>query len=356
MNILLIEKPKPIHIFTAGMILAIGFFIRAANINNFLATIFYLAFTSKNRIKNPLTAISGFLLIIIPYQLFSILKFHEIFPSYWIMAKNQDIAAFLYGGVYKNQIPVLEILNKPTTIALLPNILHHLWGGLKQIIYELPLLLPFVCLQIYFSIKNKIRIQLLLLIIAMTNLFLYAFEHYNITTEVVALRRYSLMITPFLIPLGINMLFYLKTFLKEKNNIYTKTVIYPTIIISLALPIQAVKKLNNYALESIPKQQEILEEETYLAGWITQNTSSNQRIAVSGYINPLLIKNPIINAPRYKLLNKENLDTFIKIFRPTYLITTRTTASDDREKLKKHLKEVNTLKKLNYFQIFYLKK
>jgi len=305
---------RPRGLAAVGLLNGILFLVRVAQIYNIMAYLLVILIAEVNirqRTKNVLIFMGGFLAIVGPYQLFNLAVYHAFYPQYIKPAADYTMARISKLSTYKPGYPGLY---NPVG-----------FGGNREYFYQhlsdffVRINLFLIPVLAYVSVpKPKNKGQFFILNCMLQSLFIilgycYSFN-WNSTIDSL---RYSLI--PFvLIFLAGWFCFYELFFASEIKwkKLLLVFLLFSFSFYSVDRYLYTRQGFMSQPRTKIPYYIDLFE----VYRWIDKNLPENILVASNEDQEPYFMHRPFISTPPYKSYNCNNLKIFNRMYSPDYFL------------------------------------
>jgi hypothetical protein len=318
-------------LISAGLLLGFGALVRSSTI--YYPLVFSLALLVSRqtppaaRRKNILFFLFWSFILPVLYEGLIYVKFNTFFPQYPIAYKNYYLATYITGGYFLPQTPVVRPFLSDIFSSYTLNNMFHLGLILFAV---LRLLIVFSFFRFIRVFKERPLGELIFLGLVIFQilgiLFFYPYQKIN-EFELV---RFLLL------PLVALLLFGIREFKVFTERFFpnTKFFLFSSILVILLFSniYQTHKTLEIYwQEEKIGKVKDL----KAVADWVRQNTKGRDLIAASEFLyGGVYLARPVVAFPSHKLLNRNNLNQFLRIYQPRVVIFDKSYPSGVENQLK----------------------
>jgi len=318
------EHIRPVNLLFLGIVLALGYLTRVAGLFNLLA--FALFIFLKNGFKKQAWVLTGYLLlgflaVVIPYQLFCFFNYRMFYPQYIKMDWDR---ARVFGGYFDAQgIPVLRSVSFSGFSRVL-SFFYPLWAKLVLSIKEIYINLGFLSFFLFASrqkenpgINWKQDLLWVIAIINFAGVIIYPMFRFS----ELDISRYSLISCFLLMPIALASLLRIFALLGTKFNArFCNAVAIGLVNICLLTLGSYYSSFSGKPLNRIIRARQNLEREVF--AWIKGNSFSAQRIGLCPSLiqEGFQLNRPVVCVPDRALLTSQNLQSFLKIYNPAFMI------------------------------------
>lgn len=331
LSIFIYLRYKNTH-FLVGILLAISCLVRASSFYNVLAFVIAIVILkgfSKAALKEYFKLTFGFLIIILSYEMFCYIKYGVFYPEYLVAAKIYRSAEIYSGAFYTDGIPVLNMPPLKLGMDVIIVNIRNNFLGFIEVFRHIKFVLFLAPLYFIFDLIKR-RTPLLIIFFFQGACVLLGYTLSQTWSPIYEFSRFSVIPIITLGSIGFLSLkeivsrFFSKTVEKRFPAIF---IIIISIflyfgIIFLYFGIKDYLLFRNHWRNIYP--QEVMayrENRDEVYEWIRTNTSKDALIASDFLADSFLFERPFISLPPGKALIAKNMNDFLKIYRPEYVLT-----------------------------------
>lgn len=314
---------KPRSNYTVGIIVGLSCLVRAAGLYNaaaFLLTFIILGcFRSETRSRH-FKIIAGFLIVFCSYEAFCYLRYGYFYPQYLYASKVWSLSQRFPGAYYQNSLPVLsQTRHVIPFLAGLKNIGSHLFE-LSFTRKSILVFLPFILL--YRRLSPRVRpLYAVFFLQGLCSLLGYAISFYWFP-EIEALR---LSLIPFFMFGSLGVLSAIEVFrggLLRLNRVVLLSLVCIVVCFSSFMYFKDLILLREYYLRRYVIvnffYRECIQD---MHNEIRENTPPDALVATNFMQDALYFQRPVVSLPLGTALTEKNLEDYLAIFDPDYIVT-----------------------------------
>ena len=320
---------KTLRLITIGILFGLGFLTRVDMAFCFAAVILFLIVQrgiNRESLRLHLCLVAGFLLIIVPYELFCIVKYNLLYPAYIKVNSVGYMKATLLGGYYDvTKIPVLQsnplVWHKKMIMLLqIPRMLSIFIVDLAR---NIDFLIYFLTYRVYVIIKRNYFKERIFLVIGIVSLLVHSlFLSYQPLFSYIDIARFGLVHFLFFFILAMAG-FYDFCLLQEKifPRHYRKLFYAGLFIVAFSI-VRFTVDLHLHYLESYGFALIKNNARDKFFAWIRDRTDENEVVAIAGNLiqKAFPLSRPIVSFPEGAFLNPKNVRDFFSIYKPSFVI------------------------------------
>jgi len=322
LSFFILLKSSPQDYFSSlliGIIMGVATLVRVANIFNIFGYLLIFLFLFPQRIKNLFLFLTGVALVILPYELLCFFKYKVFYPQYLEVTKVYGQAR-IYGGYYKDSLPVLNATLKITPLGFLYIFFSTSLPKIREffaILYDYLggfLWLAGVGMYELFRERKPFYSPILsFFIIGVVNIFFYSFSVWWDPD----LEYYRYVLIPYIC------FFIVSVILIDKVlsiNSRTKNIFLIVLFFFIFLKSGYHRLQTNYRyLTDARKIVEKNSRRRRMLSWLNQHTNFLDVVATPEFYHAFPLDCVIVAFPQRRVMTKENMNKFLEIYRPKYI-------------------------------------
>ncbi|MFH1867410.1 MAG: hypothetical protein ABH843_00440 [Candidatus Omnitrophota bacterium] len=311
--------------FLVGLLLALNCLVRASSLYIvfwFMVSIVVISGFSKEKLKGCLKVAAGFLAAFLSYEIFCYIRYGVFYPEYLLPAKIYRSAAMYPGAFYQDKMPTLNMpALKVGADIVFTNIGKNIVGfieNFQNLKFVLLLIPPYVIFNI---IKKRNPLSIIFFFQGLGIIVGYTLSH--TWDPVYEFARFSVIPFTMLASLGflaIRDIF--SNMLPERIERRFPVVFFIIISIFFYFHIIEYKGFRNFYLNIYPQKfQDYTIDRDMMYEWIKKNTGKEDLIATTFLRDAVFLDRPVVSVPRENWLSRKNVEDFIRIYKPKYVLT-----------------------------------
>lgn len=318
-----IESGKKHTILLGGILMGIGYLVRSANIYAiivFVIAIFCMREPMRKNIQHAAIFLFGSGIVIVPYVLFGLLRYHEVYPAYAGPSTAYRLAEIFSGGYYALTKPALRFAGF-TNAQKLHMLLQYPFTHIFAFIRQLGALAFFIIPAGIWAMSRRRLTEMLLFYLCVGHILLYAISFYWLPE--IESPRYVL------IPV-ITMLMLVFIMVDEGSAIFSdrflsarrKQIFIYTVSFFVALDVLAIidNHQRNLSVESAIQKKTLSYFENEAFTWIRKNTPPEEVVSTNYVQRIFALDRPVVSLPPGVAMTKKNLVDYFALYHPRYIL------------------------------------
>lgn len=317
-----VKKSSDSRFFLAGLLVGLSCLVRVSGF--FLVFLWPFAWMMsagwRAALKKSLLFCAGIAAVLLPYEIFCLVKYHVFFPEY-PQASKDFLLSLKEGAFYAQNKPVLRLPDKNSfSWEMFFYFFRNLAGCLRDFLsfcsffLIIPLVFKSVCI-----FRKKHEQELLLWVTGIGYIVIFSLLFSWSLPLKLETERYLLIPVAMLIPLAVQGLWEFQRFLQERYAKNLHKAFLAVMIFCLAwvsvLSFPNVIAVNLFYCHAQPLEK--LQEKALK--WMVERSTTGDIVATTLIQTAYDAGRPVVSMPRGRALTERNLDLFFDIYRPAYV-------------------------------------
>lgn len=329
-------------LFFAGIFLGLSYLVRVSSFFNIFIIGFAILFIdgmTPRAFRRIFFFIFGFFLIVMCYQAFCYFQYGAFYPEYPLCGKIFNFSRIV-GGYYSSVKPVLR-LPLFSEESLLPyyfsNVPSHLWS-FKQTFFENFNLLAWVFIVTSVLILKRKRFgEILFVSLGFFHILFFSLSFYWLPTAWLETQRYFLVPAVFWLPVCVSGVYHFQDALKEDAACcYRQRYFFMIMIFFLVMIGWKTMQMNFHYAKNIDvfRQRAVIQKQLF--SWVQANSQPRDLIATSEFQYAFSMDRPIVSLPEGRVITNENLEFYLQVYHPKYIVISKDLAGVYQEVFRRH--------------------
>lgn len=322
-----IEKGSNSRLFSSGVMMCLGYFVRVANlyaVAAFLISFWFLRKNYKGMLNKAAIFTAGFMAVLIPFQAFCLIKYKVFYPEYPSISVVYRLSKLIPGAYYSHIKPVLRILPLNPTYKI-HLFLKYFMPHITDFLINLGLIVFFVIPLAIWVFRRRRIVEVFLFTLSITTIIFYVLTFYWL--PVVEIFRYSLIPVISLLPLVLIMAWEVKTIFKKEylNRLFGNWVFILIVsILAFVYTKEAVEwNIGRGSSNYIHKRKYFYGLQHEVLSWVDNNAGQEDLIATDLVQNTHFLGRPIVSLPIGMAMGTKNIADYLDIYKPRLILISR---------------------------------